>query len=121
MVVVGDEPPVPAVALPAADGAGPGDLGDLPDVREQRLYLVGGVHREVAAPLGAAVALVLGDVAAGPGPAQSAEGGVQVLLVLLNGQDVVGTELRDGEFRELALRVQCIGADDPPGGGGAAG
>jgi hypothetical protein len=84
---------------------GPGDLGDLPDVREHRLDLLGGVHHEVAAPLGAAVALVLGGVAAGAGPAQAPERGMQVFLVALDGQHVVRPQGGHDEFCQLTLGV----------------
>src|SRR5271157_3629225 len=75
------------VALPPGDGAGADDLGDLPDVREPFPDLLGGVHDQVRAGLGAAVAAVLRPVLAGAGPAQLLQGVVQARLVALKEGD----------------------------------
>lgn len=67
------------------------------------------------AGLVAAVAGAAGGVAAGAVPVQGGQGGVQVLLVLLDGEDVVGEQVAADEVRELALGVQRVGGDHPAG------
>jgi hypothetical protein len=54
------------------------------------------------------VALVLGAVPAGTGPAQAGEGGVQARLVPLHGENVVSVEVLADQRGEGALGVEGI-------------
>src|SRR5260370_265676 len=61
----------------------------------------------------AAVTFAGGDVPAGAGQAQRFEGGAQAGLVALDGEDEMGEEALADQRGEAALRVECVGADDP--------
>src|SRR5215472_10538815 len=95
-----DELPGAAVAFPVPDGAHAADFGNLFHVRDQGLYLLGGVHDEASAGFLASVALVRGGVAGGAGPAQGVERGVEVLAVHLYREHEVRTEFFPGKYRE---------------------